>query len=368
MTGAALALAMVAAKPARAAKCTNCNGENGDPYNDFVDAEILPTKPLCTDVCTNATAPGTLCNVYTTPYVSTLTNCGTFGVSSTSPGGVATLPVIVTPTCGIKSMQATSFSASKAHSQSFGSGFIGAGYSLSASISGKDTSITGAQGDIVELAGNVKVTGTLFNNTKTLAEVNGTSKSEYGVSTSGSLSAYVYGLASWSQSWNVPLYVSKVWTKTFFEQSYPIQLGIYTVSLKGGVSGEVRLQASGGPTTTGLAGTFTPSAKAYATASASIGVFGLGVGVEGQLTLLEVGVPVQAAANFVNGVVSWAISIGVTLKSLAGKLKVKITIPLAPDPSWTIFSWSGYSTTWQLFNLGGCTSLQKPLMFTASKL
>lgn len=364
----ALALALAvgiagAAAPtdAQAAKCLNCGGDFDDNYGE---SEILPNLPLCTDVCGPTSAAWKTCYVYKTPYAATTTSCGAFGASSSSAGGSGSAGDATTPSCSIfNSPSVKSFSKSASAGQTFGSSLLGASYSLQGSITGKDAATAGTQGDIVELAGSANATANLFYLTKTLVNLTGTSRSEYAKSTSGNLSAYVLGLANWSQSWNVPLTVTKVFSKTFFEKSYPVQVGIFTVTLKGKVSGEARITASGGPTTTGLAGQFTPSMKAYTTASASVSAFGVGVGVEGSVTLLEVASPLKVAAQFASSVVSWGIDFAVVLKSMAGKLKVVVKVPLAPDPSWTIFSWTGWTKTWNLLHASGCNQLAAPLTY-----
>lgn len=177
-----------AIQPAMALECPNCPGDPNDYKDGKGEAPVLPSKPICTVVCKLTSDATTACYEYKSPTAFTLTNCGKFGITKSTGAGGSAFGTAVLKTCSTTAPVVKSFSKSISRSETFGGSFMGASYSLSGTLSGKDKSVAGTAGDVVELSGNASAKATLFSINKTLATLAGNAKTIEGVSASGSLS------------------------------------------------------------------------------------------------------------------------------------------------------------------------------------
>jgi hypothetical protein len=348
---AALAFAL-AASTASALPCNTCQ------------QEWEPQLPLCTQVCTTTALCSKPCYVYTTPDAAFGVTCGGFGkCSEPKPTTPAPSSGNADTACStLPSTTTTSFAKSVNAADTFGSSFIGASYSVGASIKGKDSTISGTSGDVLEGAAWLRAWATLFWTHKKIVDITGQAKSVTGDYTSGAIDAYVLGIATWHTDWSVPLSVDKVWTKTFFEKSYPVSLAGIPVTLKGKATGEVRVSAAGGPEVDGLTFAMDPSAKIYGSATAMAGVSGFGAGITGSLTLIKASLPVGVDMVLKSGLfgpqsLGWDFTVKLVLNSLSGSLKLFVSVPIFEDPTWTLFSWSGLTSTLTLIDQVGCTKI-----------
>src|SRR5690606_30662466 len=114
---------------------------------------------------------------------------------------------------------------------------------------------------------------------------------------------------------NAPLY-----SATFFSQSKTIWLGPLPVSFKGSVKGDLGVSLKAQYTQSTLSGEATPSAKLYATATASVDVWLASAGVTGTLDLVKAGVPSKATAVVAPNDVTFGVDSDLTLSSLSGRI------------------------------------------------
>lgn len=149
--------------------------------------------------------------------------------------------------------------------------------------------------------------------------------------------------------------------QTFFEESKTYMVGPVPVFVSVGASGELGLSLAFG----GGAGlTLTPTAGIYATAEAGVGgecdLGGASAGIRGQLTLIEVGLPITLNLYIDGGQPRYSVKGDLTLTSLSGLLElyaeayVKICfVKVSADWTYGLFSWTGVEWSKNLFNQSG---------------
>lgn len=315
-----------------------------------------PVLPLCTSVCTTSTLCSKGCGQSTAPGDYEYSTCGTFGVCAKSTTTTTTPPPGTSQTICSTQAPTSAYSVNKSasKSESFGSSFVGASYAVSASLVG--TGATSSTPTTIKTAANLAANASLFWKTFQLAKGDFQSTVKTGVSATGSLALYIVGIVNYSTTFSQPLTVTKSFSKTFFSAQHTVSILGFPITVKGSVAGSAGFTLAGGPTLSGGTASFTPFAKAYATASASVGALGVGAGVSGTITMVELTAPAVLDAYFASGNLGWSISLKAVLKTLAGSLKVFVEY-IFDSSSWTIFSWSGYSKTYTIIDQKGCTKL-----------
>ena len=211
----------------------------------------------------------------------------------------------------------------------------------------------------------------LFNKKKEVIRLEGEVSSE-GNGISGSAELYVFGQSVWSKEGEFS--IEKEFEKSFAVTTSFTYWGLITLNLSAKATAGVSLRAGisgvSKPNEYGCAFTVTPGAKVSVGAEAEIAIIGYGavsaaaVGVEAELVLADLRVPVtvSASAKNDNGKVTFTESIEATLdmRYLDGSLDVyfKTVFPLDGEDvfdwdqdkfSFTILEWEGYKVNETLF-------------------
>ncbi len=356
------------------------------PYDlEQADTGVV-TVPACSVVCMPTSSCGTGCMASfgsaalpsvpgfgtaqpyePSPSGTTMVTCGEYGVcykpappaedppkgNGSEPGesgsgsGNQTNPA---PQCGGSPKSSWSHKAQK--TDSTGNSTFGAGYDIGASIDAKDKSVANSKGDKLEAKAWLGADVTIFGKKVKAVDVTATAKSEFGVDASVSVGIKAVGITLYSKT--VKGHLQKKWSykQTFLKASTTFVVWIIPIAVGVSMGGEVGLTLKGGLTAApGLELIAEPFAKLYGTASGGIGVSGFSAGIAFALTFIEAKLPITAGLDLINKCLGWKFKIDFALGTLGGQLQLYIefiwrhTLP--------VFSWKGYSYSWNLVNLNG---------------
>lgn len=235
-------------------------------------------------------------------------------------------------------------------SDEFGNSTFGAGYEGKLTT----TSTTGVNApDKIQVDGSLRAFGTVFGTDVNMVYGKGMA-SLTGNTGVASASLSVVGQTIWSDSGSKTLTSTKTFSKTFFSASTWITLGIVPVHFTASVAGQLGYAYDVHTIGNSIDMTFNPWGKAYATASASVDMWVASAGVEGILTLVEVGVPAHGVITLYPTLVQYNVNADVTVKSLNGVINAFAKVP---GKKWTmkLASWPpAYDATFPIIHANNC--------------
>ncbi|HNN50846.1 MAG TPA: hypothetical protein PKI49_02770 [Pseudomonadota bacterium] len=242
-------------------------------------------------------------------------------------------------------------------SDKFGDENFGAAYDASATLQGKR--------DGLSVAGNLNADAMLFGNTQNVVKVIG--KAEAAVvakSASESLDVFVMGKNIFRHSRSsgtgtgsgVTLNLNKNWDVTFFNAEKRFWVGPVPVKVKAAAAGSAGVSLNSNIGIFAVNATLVPSAKAYATATASVDAWVAEAGVDGKLTLVEASVPTAGELNLTTVGVYYKADSDLALNYLSGRLNV-FAKALGKRYEKKIADWSGSTKNIALAHEAGCVKL-----------
>ncbi len=242
-------------------------------------------------------------------------------------------------------------------SDKFGDENFGAAYAAKATLQGKR--------DGLSVAGNLDADAMLFGNTQNVVKVIG--KAEAAVvakSASESLDVFVLGKNIFRHSRSsgtgtgtgVTLNLSKNWDVTFFNAEKRFWVGPVPVKVKAASAGSAGVSLNSNIGIFAVNATLVPSAKAYATATASVDAWVAEAGVDGKLTLIEASVPTAGQLDLTTVGVYYKADSDLALNYLAGRLNV-FAKALGKRYEKKIADWSGTTKNYPLAHEAGCVKL-----------
>jgi hypothetical protein len=140
--------------------------------------------------------------------------------------------------------------------------------------------------------------------------------------------------------------ISKTWSTEFFSAEDTILVAdVIPVVVTASVTGELGVSGTVGLHSEDITINATPYAKAYVTGSIGIGADCVSAGIQGQLTALEVTLPVTVKASFPPSnpnAIDFSVNCNLTLSSLDGSMGFYADA-CAVSTEYNIFSWPGYT-------------------------
>lgn len=260
----------------------------------------------------------------------------------------------VPPSCGTAVAE---LNKTWSKSDKFGDDNFGAAYSATATLQGKR--------DGMSVAGNLNADAMMFGNTQNVVKVTG--KAEAAVvarSASENLDVYVMGKNIFHHSRStgtgsgtgVSLNVSKNWDVTFFGAEKRFWLGPVPVKVKATAAGSAGVSLSSNIGIFAVDATLVPSAKAFATATASVDAWVAEAGVEGKLTLVQASVPTSGELDLTTVGIYYKADSDLALNYLSGRLNV-FAKALGKRYEKKIADWPGTTKNVALAHEAGCVKL-----------
>jgi hypothetical protein len=184
-----------------------------------------------------------------------------------------------------------------------------------------------------------------------------------GTAASDDIYLKVLGVSLWSHTGNANLTYANSWTKSLVSASTIIWVGPVPVSVSGGASAGLALNASLGFASSKLTANVTPSGNVKATASAGVNLVVASAGVTANLNLIKASVPMVAGLKLLPagsglGTVGYDVDVDAVINSLSGNVQLWAKVwYLFGSKKWTttIASWSGISATYPIVDVHGCT-------------
>lgn len=227
----------------------------------------------------------------------------------------------VPATCG---GAAAELSKTWTKSDSFGDENFGAGYVATAGVKGKR--------DGVEITGNLSADAQVFGNQQNIVKVDASAKAAVvGKTASENIDVFVLGRnifhhsrsSGTSDGSGVNLNIVKSWDLTFFNADKRFWVGPIPVKVKATAAGSAAVSFDSTIGVLAVNATLTPSAKAFATASAGVDAWVAEAGVDGRLTLIDAAVPTAGEVQLTTAPgVFWKVDSDLALTYLAGRLNV----------------------------------------------
>jgi len=252
-----------------------------------------------------------------------MTNATRLSLAALCAALLAATPVRadVPASCGTA---AAELSKTWSKSDAIGDDNFGAGYQATATLSGKR--------DGLELVGNLNADVDLFGNKQNIVKADASAKAAVvGRSASENVDVYVLGrnifhhsrATGTSDGSGVTLNLAKNWDMSFFNAEKRFWLGPIPVKVKAAAAGSVGVSFDSNIGVLAVNATLVPSARAYATAGASVDAWVAEAGVDGRLTLIEAAVPTagELALTTAPGVY-YKLDSDLAITYLAGRLNV----------------------------------------------
>ncbi|MCP3064742.1 hypothetical protein LXT21_38820 [Myxococcus sp. K38C18041901] len=251
------------------------------------------------------------------------------------------------------------FNKSYVRTERFGNNLFGAGYHLNAVLTA-ETATVNADKKVVAVAEG-KVFAQVFSSEHDLVRGRAQVVGQNGGANSGTAALYVLG----QEVWSTPLYATYSpppinWSRTFFSVSKTFVIGPVPVTVKASLSGGVKLTVSGlvGPTVARLSAT--PGGWSNVTASASVDVIVVAIGVEGSLALINATLPASGEVFWPVCSLDWKLRTDLDLNALSGTLKAyaKVRVLFFKKTWWiTIAQWAGITHKIPLLGVEGSQPL-----------
>lgn len=171
------------------------------------------------------------------------------------------------------------------------------------------------------------------------------------------------GATLYSLAGNGNLSYADSWTKPLVSASTTIWVGPVPVTVSGGASAGLSLNASLGFASSKLSANVTPAGNVTATASAGVNLVVASAGVSANLNLIKASVPAVAGLKLMTaqtgkGTVAYDVDVDAIINSLSGNVQLWAKVwYLFGSKKWTttIASWSGLSATYPVVDVHGCT-------------
>ncbi|MFT3768198.1 MAG: hypothetical protein QM820_22335 [Minicystis sp.] len=240
-------------------------------------------------------------------------------------------------------------------SQAWGNTTFGAGvWVRAAAISGADPVMSHlVTPDFRMVIGNAGVAASVFSHPVTVLDMSGAVGNLYGEPSDLSITVMGTtirsGVLSASANWSVE--------RTFFEESQTFQLGPVPLTVHADLTGTLGVASTFTPGTT-LSAAVTPSADLTVNASVGVGISVASAGVEGSLSLINVGVPFQLGYDVAHQ--AYSVTSDLTVTTLQGNIdlfaEAEIDLGFASiSGKYTknIASWGGVSYTQNLLSRSG---------------
>ncbi|WP_141593350.1 MULTISPECIES: hypothetical protein [unclassified Myxococcus] len=249
----------------------------------------------------------------------------------------------------------TPFSRSYYRKNDFGNSLFGAGYIIDAAMTASPA--TGVAEKKVEAYADGKVFAVAFGAEREIVRGRAELTGQQGGNNSGTARLYAMGQQIWSGNLYTSFEITPInWSRTFFSVSKRFMVGPVPVSVAASVGGGVKLTVSGqvGPTIARL--TTAAGGWANATASAGVDIIVAGVGVEGNLVLVNVSLPAFAELFWPFYSLDYTLRSNLNLTALSGNIKLWVRVGFwFLKKTWrvTIASWSGTTQNWPLFTQNG---------------
>ena len=234
----------------------------------------------------------------------------------------------------------------------YGDDFLGAGYSLAASLVAKTSAENGNQGDRQDAHAHAMAFVDVFGGRSELARVQGDAYAVYAKKAGAKMLLEVMGYTIYEKSVETNLNYTKALTVPFFKATTTFTIVFIPVTVGVSVDGEVGIHLEAGPLPDGLKGFARPWIRAYGTAWGGIGIPGFFIGVNCVLTFLEVQVPVTAAISIASNCLRWTFDLTLVLKTLGGKLSLQIEFLWIKELI-KLFEWKGLQWDFPLIHQTG---------------
>jgi hypothetical protein len=174
----------------------------------------------------------------------------------------------------------------------------------------------------------------------------------------------VKGVSLWSHTGNANLTYANSWSRSLANASTTIWVGPVPVSISGGASAGLGLNARLGFASSRLSANVTPSGNVRATASAGVNLVVASAGVTANLNLINASVPMVAGLTLLpastgRGTVRYDVDVDAVINSLSGNVQLWAKVwYLFGSKKWTttIASWSGLTATYPIIDVHGCTA------------
>jgi len=239
----------------------------------------------------------------------------------------------------------------------FGDDNFGAAYAASATLRGKR--------DGLSVEGNLSADAMLFGNTQNVVKVTG--KAEAAVvarSSSENLDVFVVGKNIFHHSRSsgtgggtgVTLNLNKSWDVPFFNAEKRFWVGPIPVKVKAAAAGSAGIAFNSNIGIFAVNATLVPSAKAFATAGASVDAWVAEAGVDGRLTLVEASVPTSGELDLTTAGLYYKADCDLALNYLSGRLNVYAKA-FGKRHEKKIADWAGTTKNIALAHEAGCVKL-----------
>ncbi|MBL8636700.1 MAG: hypothetical protein JNM40_25980 [Myxococcales bacterium] len=242
-------------------------------------------------------------------------------------------------------------------SDSFGDDNFGAAYAASATLQGKR--------DGLSVAGNLNADASVFGSTQNVVKVTGKAEAAVVARTSSeSLDVFVVGKNIFHHSRSsgtgsgsgVTLSINKNWDVTFFSADKRFWVGPVPVKVKATAAGSAGIAFNSDIGIFAVNASLVPTAKAFATASASVDAWVAEAGVDGRLTLVEASVPTTGELNLTTVGVYYKADSDLSLNYLSGRLNV-FAKAFGKRHEKKIADWSGTTKNYPLAHEAACVKL-----------
>jgi hypothetical protein len=235
---------------------------------------------------------------------------------------------------------------------------FGAGYTATATVNGKR--------DGLAVDGSLTADGSIFGNDQNLVKVLGNaSAAVVGRSASENIDVFVMGKnvfhhgrsTGTSDGSGVHLALNKDFSVSFFDASKRFWLGPIPVRVHAAANGSAGFAFESTIGILQVDARLTPTAKAFATASCSADIAVAEAGVEGNVTLVDAGVPTTGQLTLTTDGINYQANSDLTLTYLAGRLNIFAKAFIGRKYEKKIADWSGSAKNYPLVHETGCVNL-----------
>lgn len=241
---------------------------------------------------------------------------------------------------------------------SFGDENFGGAYSVSATLTGKR--------DGLAVKGDLNAEASLFGNTQNIVKVDVAAQAAVvGRSASENIDVFVVGKnifhharsSGTSDGSGITLSLAKNFDVSFFDASKRFWVGPIPIRVRAKASGSAGFNFNSSIGVFAVHADLRPSAKAIATASASIDA-GVGeAGVDGSLNLVDATVPTTGSLDLNTSGISYEVASDLALNYLSGRINVWGKLIFGKRHEKKIADWSGTTKNIALAHESGCIKL-----------
>ncbi|AKJ06033.1 Hypothetical protein AA314_07659 [Archangium gephyra] len=254
---------------------------------------------------------------------------------------------------------ATVFMKSYNRTEKFGNKLFGAGYQAKASITA--TTATTATTKKVDAQAEGRVFATAFSFEKDIVRAHAYITGQQGGANTGRAALYVMGSEVWSTPLNYADETSPLdWNTTFFSVKQHFTVGPVPMSASASMSGGAKFTVKWEISPTVARLTLTPNGNSKVTFSAGVDIFVLYVGVEGTLSIVNVGVPAYGELFWPLCQLAWTLDSKLNIGALSGTVALVAQVKFlffSQSYKVTIAKWPGLTKSLTLLNRNGAQNL-----------